>query len=106
MKLLPITVGRKLVERDGLDLGSLDTIEINEAFAAQTLACVRELSLDESRLNPDGGAIAMGHPIGASGARLIVHLAHKLSRGDGARALASLCVGGGQGATVLLSAAR
>ena len=106
MGLGPVHAIRKLVERDGLDLGSLDTIEINEAFAAQTLACVRELSLDESRLNPDGGAIAMGHPIGASGARLIVHLAHKLSRGDGARALASLCVGGGQGATVLLSAAR
>ena len=106
MGLGPVHAIRKLIERDGLELSSLDTIEINEAFAAQALACLRELSLDETRLNPAGGAIAMGHPIGASGARLVTHLAHKLARGDGSRALASLCVGGGQGAAVLLRAAH
>ena len=106
MGLGPVHAIRKLIERDGLELSSLDTIEINEAFAAQALACLRELSLDESRLNPAGGAIAMGHPIGASGARLVTHLAHKLARGDGSRVLASLCVGGGQGAAVLLRAAH
>ena len=66
------------------------------------MACARELALDESRLNPDGGAIAMGHPIGASGARLVVHLAHKLARGESSYALASLCVGGGQGIAAVL----
>lgn len=106
MGLGPVHAIRKLIERDGLELSSLDTIEINEAFAAQALACLRELSLDETRLNPAGGAIAMGHPIGASGARLVTHLAHKLARGDGSRVLASLCVGGGQGAAVLLRAAH
>ncbi len=106
MGLGPVHAIRKLVDRDGLELSSIDTIEINEAFAAQTLACLRELSLDESRLNPFGGAIAMGHPIGASGARLVTHLAHQLARGDGSRALASLCVGGGQGAAVQLRAAH
>ena len=106
MGLGPVHAIRKLVERDGLKIDSLDTIEINEAFAAQTLACVRELSLDESRLNPEGGAIAMGHPIGASGARLVVHLAHKLARGESSRSLASLCVGGGQGVAVVLKSMR
>ena len=102
MGLGPVHAIRRLIDRDGLKIDELDTIEINEAFAAQTLACVRELSLDESRLNPNGGAIAMGHPIGASGARLIVHLAHRIARGESSRALASLCVGGGQGAAVVL----
>ena len=103
MGLGPVYAIRKLVERDRLEIDSLDTIEINEAFAAQTLACVRELSLDESRLNPDGGAIAVGHPIGASGARLVVHLAHRIARGASSRALASLCVGGGQGIAAVLT---
>lgn len=102
MGLGPVHAIRRLIERDGLKIDSLDTIEINEAFAAQTLACVRELSLDESRLNPDGGAIAMGHPIGASGARLVVHLAHRLARGESSHALASLCAGGGQGIAAVL----
>lgn len=102
MGLGPIHAIRRLIERDGLRIDSLDTIEINEAFAAQTLACVRELSLDESRLNPDGGAIALGHPIGASGARLVVHLAHRIARGESSRTLAALCVGGGQGAAVVV----
>ena len=102
MGLGPVHAIRKLMDRDGMKLDPLDTIEINEAFAAQTKACARELALDESRLNPDGGAIAMGHPIGASGARLLVHLAHKLARGESSYALASLCVGGGQGIAAVL----
>ena len=106
MGLGPVHAIRRLIDRDRLKIHSLDTIEINEAFAAQTLACVRELSLDESRLNSEGGAIAMGHPIGASGARLVVHLAHRIARGESSRSLASLCVGGGQGAAVVLTAAR
>lgn len=82
-----------------------DVIELNEAFAAQALACVRQLNLDPARVNPCGGAIAMGHPIGASGARLLVHLAHRIAQGDVRHALASLCVGGGMGVAVSLAPA-
>ena len=80
------------------DVSEFDMIELNEAFAAQSLACVQELGLDEERVNPDGGAIALGHPIGASGARLLVHLAHRRPR----RGLATLCVGGGMGCAVVV----
>jgi len=80
------------------DVNEFDMIELNEAFAAQSLACIQELKLDEAKVNPDGGAIAMGHPIGASGARLLVHLAHRKPR----RGLATLCVGGGMGAAVVV----
>jgi acetyl-CoA C-acetyltransferase len=80
------------------DVSEFDVIELNEAFAAQSLACVEELGLDEERVNPDGGAIALGHPIGASGARLLVHLAHRRPR----RGLATLCVGGGMGCAVVV----
>jgi acetyl-CoA C-acetyltransferase len=80
------------------DVSEFDMIELNEAFAAQSLACMQELGLDEERVNPDGGAIALGHPIGASGARLLVHLAHRRPR----RGLATLCVGGGMGCAVVV----
>jgi acetyl-CoA C-acetyltransferase len=80
------------------DVSEFDMVELNEAFAAQSLACVQELGLDEERVNPDGGAIALGHPIGASGARLLVHLAHRRPR----RGLATLCVGGGMGCAVVV----
>jgi acetyl-CoA C-acetyltransferase len=80
------------------DPGEFDIVELNEAFAAQSLACVKELGLDEARVNPDGGAIALGHPIGATGARLLVHLAHRRPR----KGLATLCVGGGMGVAVVL----
>jgi len=80
------------------DVSEFDMIEMNEAFAAQSLACIQELGLDEERVNPDGGAIALGHPIGASGARLLVHLAHQRPR----RGLATLCVGGGMGCAVVV----
>jgi acetyl-CoA C-acetyltransferase len=78
--------------------GEFDVVELNEAFAAQSLACVQELGLDEARVNPDGGAIALGHPIGATGARLLVHLAHRRAT----KGLATLCVGGGMGCAVVV----
>ena len=80
------------------DVGEFDMIELNEAFAAQSLACIKELKLDPAKVNPDGGAIALGHPIGASGARLLVHLAHRQPK----RGLATLCVGGGMGCAVIV----
>ena len=104
MGLGPVHATRKLCARTGTAIGDYDAIEINEAFAAQVLACLAELGLDQRRVNEHGGAIALGHPIGASGARLIVHLAHRIARGGVARGLATLCVGGGMGTAVALSA--
>ena len=105
MGLGPVYATRQLCERSGLEAAHFDAIEINEAFAAQTIACLRELKLDESRVNPHGGAIALGHPIGASGARLIAHLAHRIARGESRLALATLCVGGGMGSALALARA-
>jgi acetyl-CoA C-acetyltransferase len=105
MGLGPVHATRRLCAHRGTTLADYDAIEINEAFAAQVLACLAELGLDHGRVNAHGGAIALGHPIGASGARLIVHLAHRIARGDAARGLATLCVGGGMGTAVGLSAA-
>lgn len=102
MGLGPVHAIRRLCDREQLPLDAFDLIEINEAFAAQALACLKELSLEPEQVNRDGGAIALGHPIGASGARLIVHLAHQIAQGRADRALAALCVGGGMGAAVVL----
>jgi len=102
MGLGPVHATRRLCERHRVKIADFDTIEINEAFAAQTLACIEELSLEPDRVNPDGGAIALGHPVGASGARLLVHLAHRIARGQTKRALATLCVGGGMGVAMVL----
>ncbi len=85
----------------GLDLEQIDLIELNEAFASQVLACARELGIEEDRLNVNGGAIALGHPLGMSGARLVVTLLHELRRRSGRYGLATLCVGVGQGQTAL-----
>jgi acetyl-CoA C-acetyltransferase len=104
MGLGPVHAARKLCDHEGLRLADFDTVEINEAFAAQTLSCVRELGLDLERLNPDGGAIALGHPLGASGARLAAHLAHRIAGGHSRRALATLCVGGGMGIAMAMEA--
>jgi acetyl-CoA C-acetyltransferase len=103
MGLGPVHALRLLAARHRLDLAAHDTIELNEAFAAQAMACIAELGLDPARVNPDGGAIALGHPIGASGARLIVHLAHRHAAGLAHRSLAALCVGGGMGVAVSLA---
>ena len=100
----PVLATRKLCDQTGLSVQDFDTVEINEAFAAQVLACAHDLRLDRERLNIHGGAIALGHPIGASGARLIAHLAHRAARGEVQRSLATLCVGGGMGAAMQLDA--
>ena len=94
MGMGPVHAMRKIAH----SVGEFDMIELNEAFAAQTLACIQKLALDETKVNPDGGAIAIGHPIGASGARLLVHLAHRQPKCG----LATLCVGGGMGYAVVV----
>jgi 3-oxoadipyl-CoA thiolase len=97
----PIPAVRKLLERTGVTADELDLVELNEAFASQSLAVVRELGLDEEKVNVNGGAIALGHPLGMSGARLVVSLLHELRRRDGRYGLATLCVGVGQGVAAL-----
>ena len=101
MGIGPIPAVRKLLERSGLAVTDLDLVELNEAFASQSLAVVRELGLDEEKVNVNGGAIALGHPLGMSGARLVVSLLHELRRRDGRYGLATLCVGVGQGVAAL-----
>jgi acetyl-CoA C-acetyltransferase len=97
MGLGPVGAIRKLLMMTGWPLESVDAIEINEAFAVQTLGCARELELDMAKLNQRGGAIALGHPIGASGARVLVTLLHLMEDMNHARGIASLCIGGGMG---------
>jgi acetyl-CoA acetyltransferase len=102
MGIGPIPAVRKALARADLAVGDLDVVEINEAFASQSVACMDELGLDASRVNPNGGAIALGHPLGASGARLMTMLVHELVRTDGRYGLATMCIGVGQGiATVV-----
>ncbi|WP_018719349.1 acetyl-CoA C-acetyltransferase [Arhodomonas aquaeolei] len=93
----PVPATRRCLERAGWSIGDLDLIEANEAFAAQALAVSRELEWDMERVNVNGGAIALGHPIGASGARILVTLLHEMKRRDVHKGLATLCIGGGQG---------
>jgi 3-oxoadipyl-CoA thiolase len=101
MGIGPVPAVRKLLARTGVDAGELDLVELNEAFASQSLAVVRELGLDEEKVNVNGGAIALGHPLGMSGARLVVSLLHELRRRGGWYGLATLCVGVGQGQAAL-----
>jgi 3-oxoadipyl-CoA thiolase len=104
MGIGPVPATRKLLERLGLTLGDMALIELNEAFAAQALACSRQLGLadNDPRINPQGGAIALGHPLGMSGARLVTTAAHQLSRTNGRYALCTMCIGVGQGIAVVL----
>jgi acetyl-CoA C-acetyltransferase len=104
MGIGPVLSTRKLLERLRLSLDEFDLVEINEAFAAQVLACVRDLKLDLARTNIHGGAIALGHPIGCSGARIVVTLLHALRRKGGRRGLATLCVSGGMGMSMAFEA--
>jgi acetyl-CoA C-acetyltransferase len=97
MGLGPVGAIRKVCDQTGWSLDQVDSIEINEAFAVQTLGCVRELGLDTAKVNPRGGAVALGHPIGASGARVLVTLLHHLEDNGLRRGIASLCIGGGMG---------
>jgi 3-oxoadipyl-CoA thiolase len=101
MGIGPIPAVRKLLDRTGVAVADIDLVELNEAFASQSLAVVRELGLDEEKVNVNGGAIALGHPLGMSGARLVVSLLHELRRRDGRYGLATLCVGVGQGQAAL-----
>jgi len=102
MGIGPAPAARKALARAGLTLAQMDLVEVNEAFGAQYLAVEKELGLDRARANIDGGAIAIGHPLGASGARLTLHLMHALRRRGGRFGLASACIGGGQGEAVIL----
>jgi 3-oxoadipyl-CoA thiolase len=101
MGIGPVPAVRKLLERTGIGIDEIDLVELNEAFASQSLAVVRELGIDEEKVNVNGGAIAIGHPLGMSGARLVVSLLHELKRRNGRYGLATLCVGVGQGQAAL-----
>jgi 3-oxoadipyl-CoA thiolase len=101
MGIGPVPAVGKLLERAGVGVGELDLVELNEAFASQSLVVIRELGLDPERVNVNGGAIALGHPLGMSGARLVVTLLHELRRREGRYGLATLCVGVGQGQAAL-----
>jgi acetyl-CoA acetyltransferase family protein len=102
MGLGPVPATQKLLDRHAMSISDLDAVEINEAFAPQVIACARRLNIDESILNAWGGAIALGHPLGASGARLALTMARRLEDGDLNRGLISLCVGVGQGTSMIL----
>lgn len=102
MGLGPVYAINKLMQSTEYELADFDFVELNEAFAAQSIACIKELGLKGSSVNPDGGAIAIGHPIGSSGARLVTHIAHKINAGLIGKGLASLCVGGGMGMAAVL----
>ena len=104
MGIGPVAATRKLLARLGLTLADIDLIELNEAFAAQALAVLRELGIpdDAAHVNPQGGAIALGHPLGASGARLATTALYQLERSGGRRALCTMCIGVGQGIAMVI----
>jgi 3-oxoadipyl-CoA thiolase len=102
MGLGPIPATRKVLQRAGLSIQDMDLIELNEAFAVQVLQCVRELEIDQEKLNVNGGAVALGHPLGCSGARLLVTLLHELERRGGRYGLATMCIGVGQGIATII----
>ncbi|HXP95198.1 MAG TPA: thiolase family protein [Telmatospirillum sp.] len=104
MGIGPIKASSKALERAGIDAGQLDVVELNEAFAAQSLACIKDLGLSEAEINLDGGAIALGHPLGATGARIVGKAASLLKRTGGRYGLATQCIGGGQGIATVLEA--
>ncbi|HSM35264.1 MAG TPA: acetyl-CoA C-acyltransferase [Longimicrobiales bacterium] len=102
MGIGPIPAGRRALERAGLSAADLEVVELNEAFAAQALPCIDELGLDPARVNPNGGAIALGHPLGCTGAKILTTLVHELARRGGGHGMATMCIGVGQGiATVV-----
>jgi acetyl-CoA acyltransferase len=102
MGIGPVPATRKVLARAGWSIGDVEEAEFNEAFAAQALACVDQLGIDEDLVNPSGGAIALGHPLGCSGARILTTLLHRMRRNGAARGLATMCVGVGQGTAVLV----
>jgi acetyl-CoA C-acetyltransferase len=102
MGIGPVPATKKVMEQSGLTLEDMDIVEINEAFAAQVLACNRELNIDPSKINVNGGAIAHGHPLGATGAILVTKAAYELQRTGGRYALITACIGGGQGIATII----
>ncbi len=102
MGIGPVPATRKALERAGLAIGDMDLIELNEAFAAQALACIRELGADPAKVNVNGGAIALGHPLGASGSRIVTGLVHEMRRRGARYGLATMCIGVGQGIATIL----
>lgn len=106
MGIGPVPAIQAAIERSGMTLDEMERVEINEAFAPQVLACAKALSLDMSKLNVKGGAIALGHPLGASGARITAHLAHAIANGEVKTAVGAACIGGGQGIALVLKAVQ
>ncbi len=106
MGIGPVTAVPKALKLAGMQLGDIDLIELNEAFAAQALAVIRELGLDEEITNVNGGAIALGHPLGCTGAKLTVQILHELQRRDLEFGLVTMCIGGGMGAAGILQRLR
>ena len=106
MGMGPVGAAQKALARAGISARDIDVVELNEAFSSQALACMRELGLDEAKVNLDGGAIALGHPLGASGARITGKAAAVLKREGGRYGLATMCIGGGQGIATVLEAVR
>ena len=102
MGIGPVPAVRALLERNGLKLSDIDLIELNEAFAAQVIACERELKFDRERVNVNGGSISLGHPIGCSGARIVVTLLHQMRRAGARLGIATLCISGGMGMAMLV----
>jgi acetyl-CoA C-acetyltransferase len=100
----PVPASQKALKRAGLTVGDLDLIELNEAFASQSIACIRDLGLDVSKVNVNGGAIALGHPLGCSGARISTTLLYEMKRRNAKYGLATMCIGVGQGAAVVYEA--
>ena len=98
----PIEAVPKALKRAGISLDDVDLIELNEAFAAMTVACVKELGLDPDAVNVNGGAVALGHPVGATGARLLVTVLHELERTGGRYGVATMCAGGGLGSAAVI----
>ena len=102
MGLGPIPATRKVLQRAGLGVDAIDLVELNEAFAAQAIACIRDLKLDPAKVNPHGGAIALGHPLGCTGAKMLTTLVHALGHTGGRYGLATMCIGVGQGIAVVV----
>ena len=105
MGIGPVGASQKALERAGLTIDDMDVIELNEAFSSQSIATIRDLGADESKINLDGGAIAIGHPIGASGARILNTLLFEMGRRGANKGLATLCIGGGMGVAMCLERA-
>ena len=101
MGIGPVPATKKVLQRAGLKIADLDLVELNEAFASQSLACIRDLGLDSDKVNVNGGAIALGHPLGCSGVRISTTLIHEMRRSEKKYGLATMCVGVGQGAAVI-----